>query len=298
MKKVLLGTTALVMTAGVAAAEVSLSGYAEIGVFDNDNGDGVQFHHDMDVKFSLSGESDNGLSFGATIDLDEVGDDSHDDGGGDGISNAGTGPIEEHSVWVSGSFGTITMGDTDGAFDWALTEVGSLTSLTDDHTSHGGYRGNSGLDGGNDGQILRYDNSVGDISFGLSAEMDDTGGGVGDIIGVGVKGSFGDFGWGLGYQDSDADTVVGVSLSANLGDISAVLNYTDGDTSADHAAIGLTYSTGALSLHANYGDNDGGASGFGLAANYDLGGGAVAMFGYGDTDGGSSTWSAGLGLSF
>ena len=74
MKKVLLGTTALVMTAGVAAADVTFSGYAEIGIFDNDSDD-VQFHHDIDVKFSLSGESDNGLSFGATIDLDEVGDD-------------------------------------------------------------------------------------------------------------------------------------------------------------------------------------------------------------------------------
>lgn len=32
MKKVLFATTALVATAGVAAAEVSLSGYAEIGI--------------------------------------------------------------------------------------------------------------------------------------------------------------------------------------------------------------------------------------------------------------------------
>ena len=59
--------------------------------------------------------------------------------GGDPISNTSG----EHSVWVNGSFGNITLGDTDGAFDWALSEVGALTAITDDHTSHAGYSGNS-----------------------------------------------------------------------------------------------------------------------------------------------------------
>ena len=58
MKKVLLASTALALTAGMAAADVSLSGYAEIGV--KDNGDEVVFHHDFDVKFTLSGETDGG----------------------------------------------------------------------------------------------------------------------------------------------------------------------------------------------------------------------------------------------
>ena len=136
-----------------------------------------------------------------------------------------------------------------------------------------------------------------DISVGLSYEQDLVG--SDDVTGIGIKGAFGDFGWGLGYQDSGADDIVGVSLSASMGDLSGVLNYSDQDSSGSHAAIGVTYRSGPLALHANYGDNsDAGTSGFGLAANYDLGGGATAMFGYGDSDGGSTTWSAGLGLSF
>ena len=133
MKKVLLASTALVVTSGAAVAEVGLSGYAEMGIVGGGGAMETQFHHDIDVTFTLSGETDSGLSFGATIDLDEVGDDTGCAGIGAQPSN--TTCVEEHSVFISGSFGTLTMGDTDGAFDWALTEVGSLTALADEHTS-------------------------------------------------------------------------------------------------------------------------------------------------------------------
>ena len=306
MKKVLLASTALVATSGVAAADdnlqVGLSGYAEIGIFDNGVTD-AQFHSDFDIKFSLSGETDNGLTFGATIDLDEVGDDCPTSGGvctgGDPISNTSG----EHSVFVSGAFGTVTLGDTDGAFDFAMSEVGGGTAITDDHTTHAGFSGNSGLDGTNDGQILRYDNTFGDFAFAVSAELDDSGTGTaGDVIGVGARWS-GDMGGtnlaiGVGYQEHDTADVTGVSVRAGFGDITAVLNYTDASTGADHSAIGVTYTSGPLVLHANYGEFDGGADGFGVAVNYDLGGGAVAMFGYGDSSPGVSTWSAGIGMSF
>ncbi|MFV2035452.1 MAG: porin, partial [Halocynthiibacter sp.] len=102
MKKFLFVTTALVATAGVAAAEVRLSGSAELGVY---GGTGIetQFWSDLDVRFTLSGETDNGLTFGATIDLDEV---------GGGIPATTT---QSQAVFLSGDFGTLTMGDTDGA---------------------------------------------------------------------------------------------------------------------------------------------------------------------------------------
>lgn len=310
MKKVLLATTALAMTAGMAAAEVSLSGYAEIGVAAVDDGDGIlddlQFHHDLDVKFTLAGETDGGLAFGATIDLDEV------DGGIDAQANNLTGGNRSHSVFVSGDFGTITMGDTDGAFDWALSEIAWGTSIADDHTAHAGWNGNSGLDGSNDGQIARYNHTVGSFSFAVSAELDD--GGINDDVwGVGFKWS-GDLGGttlgiGVGYQDGavlgvDAD-VIGASVSAEFaGGFSARLNYSQADVggaNADHLGIGVAYSSGPLLVEANWGefDPDGAPSidGFGAAVNYDLGGGAVAMFGFG-TDDVADRYSAGLGLSF
>lgn len=325
MKKILLATTMLVGTAGFAAAEVAVSGYAEIGVLKRDNGfagsTNAQFHQDVEVTFKMSGETDGGLSFGAAIDLDE--------------GNVADGDDSGTTVFVSGAFGKITMGDTDGALDWAVADSGSLTSLADDHTSHLYYFAANGLDGSHDNQVVRYEYSFGDFGVAVSVEQANnnaTGTLQDDNIGIGATYSM-DMGgtalrFGLGYQagsnDSGADAfytngdVLGVSVSAEFaGGFAATLGYTSTDYDAlgvnglasdevdfDHTGLGLTYTTGALSVHANVGMYDPavGASDetYGLAVNYDLGGGAVVMAGYGSDVGaaGDSSYSIGLGLSF
>ena len=354
MKKVLFASTALVAFASAAAAEVTLSGSAEMGIFDTSQ-DGVdaQFHTDIDVTFTMSGETDGGLVFGASIDLDEsdgsnVGEDTaptvagpgpdgvlgtDDDEvefvvpGSFGASPAFTGNTQGgETIFLSGGFGTITMGDTDGALDWAVTEVlfnsGSLT----DNEEHAGYFDGSGLDEMGDGQILRYDYSFGDFGVALSAEQqndstDDA------ILGIGFKYGL-DFGGtvidlGLGYQatedsidldlDGDDDTtenvdVLALSANASFGAVTAGLIYADfdmGDNDMEHIGIGAGYSAGALALHANYGkydiDNADDVEGFGVTAGYDLGGGAVVQFGYGNNDTGADdfdTYSFGVAMSF
>ena len=70
MKKVLLTTTALVMTAGVAAAEVSLSGTMGVGVASQDGADYV-LHTGVDLNMAVSAASDNGITASATVDLGE-----------------------------------------------------------------------------------------------------------------------------------------------------------------------------------------------------------------------------------
>ena len=298
MKKVLFATTALVAFSGAAAAEVSLSGYAEMGIAGGDTIE-TQFHTDIDVTFKLSGTTDNGLEFGATIDLDEE--------GGFAANNGGP-----ESVFIKGAFGNLTMGDTDGALDWALTEVAMLTAIADDHTSHGGYNGNGNFDGVFDGQIARYDYSFGDFAVAASVELDDSG--TNDPnFGLGAKysGDFGGVGLGVGVGVHMFETggtsydTAGISVKVSASGFDAVVNYVDWDDylgNESYTAIGLGYTTGALGLTVNYGVIEltagGESEGWGAAANYDLGGGAVLMVGYGDTDGGASTWSAGLGLSF
>ena len=330
MKKVLFASTALVAFSGAAVADVALSGRAEMGIFDSDALDGVQFFTDIDVTFTMSGETDSGLTFGASVDLDEGGAgaaavaNNQDDGGA--------------TIFISGSFGTVTMGDTDGALDWALTDAGNVGnpgSINDDETSHFGYIG-AFLDGNQDGQILRYDNTFGDVGFAVSVE-DDNGDATGDgEIGyaVGLRYNL-DFGGtavalGVGYQkaaftvlalagpdgvlgnaddrSTDLDAI-GVSASATFaGGFSAGVVYADWDDNNDalvgpdsNIGIGLGYTTGAFSVHANYGevelDNGLEIDGFGVAAAYDLGGGAVVHFGYRDDDI-IDSFSLGLGLSF
>lgn len=343
MKKVLFATTALVASAGFAAAEVKLSGSAEMGIA---GGDGMetQFWSDIDVKFSLTGETDNGLSFGATIDLDEVADPDYDsdptdggtDRGGDNVvltalmtlgqintaintavANSTSGE-SDMSVFISGDFGTLTLGDTDGAFDWALTDLDVIGDIADANTTHAGFTGNGAFDGFYDGQILRYDYSFGDFAFAVSAEQDDTG--VNDpVLSLGAKysGDLGGVSLGVGLGYTSVDTVggsasgYGLSLDVSFDNgIRAIGNYSSFDfpgagLDIDHYGFGLFYEMDALSLGMNYGSFDtaaGDFSGYGLAVNYDLGGGAVLQAGYGKDDTPAATdadyFSFGLSMSF
>ena len=288
----------------MAAAEVSISGFAEMGVAGSKGSD-AKLHKDIDIGYDASGATDTGLSFGLSIDLDNA------PGGSDAYDAAG-------NVHISGAFGTLTLGDTDGAFDKALTEVGSATAIADDHTSHNGYDGNSGLDGstGNGGNILRYDYSLGAITSSVSGEFaaDDS---SDSVLGVGVAWS-GDVGGigigvGLGHQiRSSADaSISGVSVSVDMGNgISFVVNTSGKDadgTRTTHNAVGVAYTVGDLTIGVNggqkkhKGETNRNDSGAGFAAVYSLGSGVAFQVGAGsgkEGDAKSSSWSAGLAFSF
>ena len=295
MKKLLIASTALVATAGMATADITMSGYAEIGMVDYGTAVGMEMHSDMDVTFKLSGASDNGLTFGASIDLDEV---------SGGINSTGG----AQAVHVSGGFGTLTMGDTDGALDKANAEVASLTAIADDHTAHAGYNGGAGLDSGD---ILRYDTTYN--GFGISASLAQSDVAVAnDVIAYGITTTLGTVALSAAYQDNNTQDITAVSAKSTVGGLGITANYSEAsmnDTSKsyEHTGVGIAYTLNGVNLHANYGnydfDNGTNADGYGLAANYGLGGGATVMVGYGNgTAQGATadvtTFSVGLGLSF
>ncbi|MBU2962038.1 porin [Citreicella sp. C3M06] len=327
MKKILFATTALVATAGVASADVALTGSAEMGVFGGNQAD-TQFFTDLDVTFTMTGEADNGLTFGATIDLDEATDSE--------LSADFENPAVQGGENMFISFGgmTLTMGDTDGALDKIVPEMALAGgSLADDETIHAGFQhadgGASfagvaaayGLDGYGDGQIARLDYAYDAFTFSLSAEQVADGADVsgGDTIwglGVGYSGMIStvDLTAGLAYQaldDAAATTGFGVVGSFG-GGFSAGMDYslTDVDGRSDditHWGLGLGYEMNALAVGFNWGKFDYGDgyedNGYGLAASYDLGGGLSAKFGYGHSDGDSfsdevNTYSLGLAMSF
>ena len=310
MKNILFATTALVATAGIASADVSISGFAEIGVFDNGNGD-MQLFNDIDVTFSMTGETEGGMSFGASVDLDEISDVAVN-AATDNNSAAGI------AANISGSFGTVTLGDTDGASDWALTETAIGGALADDHTAHAGYSGNSPLDGVSDGQILRWDNTVGAMGVAISFEQaaDGATSDNDDTVQIGLKYTMdagsATIGLGIGYADAGTQTesgvtgdtnAMGISLSLASGNLTGVLNYSDGEVlgfDTSHVALGLGVTMDALTVGVNWGEfdiDDVKTNGVGLAVNYDMGGGAVFQLGYGDGEG-TDTMSMGLALSF
>jgi outer membrane protein OmpU len=117
MKKLLIATTALVATAGMAAADVTITGHAAAGFHSGLDdvttaaatnstdvaGDGI--YSNAGVDFTMSGATDNGISFSATLNIDageevDTGDFEYD--GADG-GTAGLGAVS-----MSGAFGTLT----------------------------------------------------------------------------------------------------------------------------------------------------------------------------------------------
>ncbi len=306
MKTLLLASTALVATAGFAAADVKITGYAEIGIIGGDKYATDQWHTDIDVTFAMTGESDGGLAFGATVDLDE-----------NGAFNNTTQGGETYFLSYGGL--RLDMGDTDGALDKVMQEVALAgASIADDETSHAGYNGNAGLDPLFDGQNATVSYSASGFTAALSAQIDDSGN-LDPVWGLGVRYATdlggASVGIGIGYQtQEDTADLIGVSLDAKMANgFSAAINYTQADIEggpddATHMAIGVGYSMNALSIGVNYGEYDnwtlgcGDCSGFGLAATYDLGGGLAAHLGYGNSDFGndveSDSYSLGLSMSF
>lgn len=128
MKNLLLASTALVAFAGAAAAEVTVSGQGRFGVvasngadtfFTRENGeiirneDGAKqaFSSRLRVIFGMTFESDTGLTFGGSMRADNA-----------QAANKGTGG----SVFVSGDFGRLEVGDVDSG---AKAAVGNISGI-------------------------------------------------------------------------------------------------------------------------------------------------------------------------
>ena len=117
MKKLLIASTALVATAGMASADVTVTGHAAAGFHSGlddvyttaaltqltSQADGV--YSNAGVDFTMTGATDNGISFSASVNIDageevDTGDFEYD--GADG-GTAGLGAVS-----MTGAFGTLT----------------------------------------------------------------------------------------------------------------------------------------------------------------------------------------------
>ena len=157
MKKLLIASTALSLAGGAAFAEmaITVSGDAEMGVDYASEpvadattgavGSKHSFVHEVGIDFTASGTTDGGLTFGGKAGFDT----------GDATVNTGT-------VHVSGSFGTLTIGDNDSADLTAggIADIGMNGIGVDDMVE--GLRGTTAAQ-------LRYDNDFGQIKIAISA---------------------------------------------------------------------------------------------------------------------------------
>lgn len=134
MKKVLLGSTALLGAAILAAPaqaqlEVTVGGSVgfQAGWFDNDDAtdaNDFDFQSEADIIVRASGVADNGLEYGAEVVLQTSTDDSEN--------------ADETFLYVGGTWGRLVFGDEDGASELGVTAptvgIGQINGSVDDFT--------------------------------------------------------------------------------------------------------------------------------------------------------------------
>lgn len=280
MKKVLFATTALVMTAGVAAAEVSLSGDGRMGMLYD--GDDIQFTSRARVKFTLTGESDSGLSFGGSFRADQATDAK--------VGSAG-------SVYISGAYGKLTMGDIDSAAENAVGDLYGvgLTGLGDYNETT--FIASDSEMANNPGALYEY--STGALT--VYASMYD--GSPYEVWSLGAKYAMDAYAFGLGYE-KNGDTGVDHWVLSGEGtfdafSVKAVYGTAD-DIDFDQYGLSGKYAAGATTVSAFWFRKDTAGTefdSFGIGAEYDLGGGAMLKGGIVDSDFEADT-IADFGVSF
>ena len=298
MKKILLATTLLAASTGFAAAEVTLSGDARMGVLSGfdvastplvDEGRLV-FESRARVKFTLSGSTDGGLEFGASFRAQDA-------------ASASSG--KKGSVFISGAFGKLSMGDVDDAANTAVGQVSGvgLTGLGD--LNEATY-----IAGGIKPSAL-YEYSTGDLTIYASVGSPVIAAVSTTPYSVAAKYALGDYTVALGYEDNDVGTthiIGGVSATFGAATLKAIYGSADGVIKGDQYAVSVDYKADALTVTAFYSNKDLVTlpatssiiqEAYGIGASYDLGGGASVVGGYSQnltTDQGS--YDLGVSMSF
>jgi len=312
MKKVLFATTALVMTAGVAAAEVAVSGDGRMGVIYD--GNDAQFSSRARVTFTLTGESDAGLSFGGSFRTDHESDYTAGNTGSERSAARGT----AGAVWISGTYGKLSMGDVVGAAEAAIGDLPEV-GYTDGEFG-GDVEEISFLvgDGANEdqGPTILYEYTVNNISFYASATDGSNVAGPGvvgrsdvfDLDGdqidtadtawsVAAKYEGSNFWAALSYSDNGDDSEIGLAAEGKFNNFAIKGVYMDysidsiADADAKTYGLGATYQMDAIAVKGFWRRDEFEVAGFdeefdsfGIGADYDLGGGAVLAGGIIDTD--------------
>jgi outer membrane protein OmpU len=287
MKKILLATTVLAATAGAAAADVAVSGNARMGIASVAGGDAM-FSSRVRIIFSASGETDSGLTFGASVRNDQDGGNGSDAGGTESGTNNG-----DSTVFISGAFGKITMGDVSGAADALVGQVSGVG-----YTSLGSL--NEILYLGNAKTAALYTYSTGALTFGVGLGQT---GGADQEYSVAAKYSTDAYTVALGYEDTGVDKQTSLLGSATFSGATITAKFADRDSAADNAyALSADYNMSGIGLTAFYANNSkfNGMNHYGVGASYDLGGGAVVKAGVVETqdDGLAPALDLGIKMSF
>ena len=278
MKKILLATSVLVGTAGIAAADVNISGGARFGVLYN----GFTGLWDLTNRFTLnldgSGETDGGLAFGGRVRIR--------------AESGAAGAVSGSNAWIESNGLRLTVGNINGAIEsmaglytnnvgltglgWhgVVTNYWGLVAVPGPGIAYWGWDAFSSGGAGTMGVAVDY--TMGDLAVHASY------GTVSGYTALSGSYNFGNWTVALGGQD---DGIAGASMqdfvTANVGG-----SFGDFGVNAQYASfmsgavskwvIGGSYSMNDIGVNAYYGEESGGTSNYGIGATYNLGGATIA----------------------
>jgi len=272
MKKLLIATTALVATAGMASADITISGSAGAGFYSGldtkaattpptYSGDGI--YSNAGVDFAMSGATDNGITFSATVNFDtanteiDTGDFELDavDGGAAGLG----------AVSMSGAFGTLTF------------DEGGIDNLYSDATTHD----------------MSYSTTVGSVSLTVGHSV----GASGTDTDLGKETSFSasttqsGMAFTLTGSETTAGTSASLAMSYALNDTVTITADTDQVAGKESVqTIGASTTLNGVSVSIESANN----STWDVDLGYTAGGFALT-YGVDETDGWTATATAALG---
>lgn len=301
MKKILFASAAtLAMTAGVATAQnITFSGDARMGVVYNSAATGsaakAQFSARARLTATMRRTTDSGMEVGATFRVDQAGPSNYTTtvtltgsptpSGATATTSASGGAtgntrMTGGSVYISGDFGRLTMGDIAGAVEGV---VGQLPNIGYSELRQGAqWRSNAA---GNR-TAARYEYSFDGFTVMLSSDQLTTGATKTGYAALGVRYTFDGITLSLGHEQgknagaNDRHTMIGaqaaidnITLKALYGERNAA-----GAKTKQYgvSAVGRFDATTVTAYYMNRLDN---SKHFGLGAAYDLGGGAALMGG-------------------
>jgi len=306
MKKLLIATTALVATAGMASADITITGHAAAGIYsglgnadavavavpavaataatatavetlgsnavpvsaETFSGDGI--YSNAGVDFTMTGATDNGISFSASVNIDAG---NEIDAGDFELDGADGGTAGLGSVSMTGSFGTVTFDDGgidnlyNGDFTAAdvsySTTVGAI-SLAVAHDTSGAADANS-MSAGYAASGMTFALAASEAAAGTSSSLS-VAYALNDSVSVTGKTD----------QVAGAESIQTITASTTLNGVSVALSSANNST----WDVDLGYTAGAYAL--TYGVDE--TDGWTATATSALGGGATFAAGVDSND--------------
>jgi hypothetical protein len=225
MRKLLLGTTALaavvgMSTAAYADADLSITGGMEFTYESRDKGTtaaGVSdddMSSDQNIVIKFENKTDSGLTIGMIQNIESIGEEQ--------VSTAAS---DENYMYFKGGFGTIELGNNDGAGDQLTRTASDLVgpdALSDNAGGMNGTEATTGLADDNADLIMEI-NDQNNITYILPA--------MGGLT-VGVSHADG----GAGSSDNDDMTVVAAKYAFTSGAVTGTIHY--GNMNKDNTTVG------------------------------------------------------------